>query len=300
VITKKDGMIRNIIFFRIFIFHRKRIPMIADLHTHTTFSDGMLTPDELFFKAQKAGIKTISITDHDTVDGNYIGEKIAHQYNLEFIEGIELSCFDSQNEYHILGYCIDIYNEELHKHLAAFKQSRIERAEIMTQRLNKMGINIDFNDVIIKAGEAPITRPHIAQVIVESGYVSTTKDAFNLYIGDGGPAYAVKAIFQVEKAIKLINNAGGVAVIAHPGYFINQKKLFQFIEAGLDGIEVNHPLHNDKLRREYHAIASQYWLLETGGSDFHGDRPNDKELFGKEGVPLETINQIRKRCNQIQ
>ena len=273
--------------------------MIADLHTHTSFSDGMLTPDELLYKAHKAGIKAISITDHDTIDGNYIAKELAPKYDIEFIEGIELSCFDSQNEYHILGYCIDIDNEDLHKHLAAFKQSRIERAEIMTQRLNKMGININFNDVINKAGEAPITRPHIAQVIVESGYVSTTKDAFNLYIGDGGPAYAVKAIFQVEKAIKLINNAGGVAVIAHPGHFINQKKLFQFIEAGLDGIEVYHPLHTEKLRSEYHSIASQYWLLETGGSDFHGDRPNEQGLFGKEGVPIEMVNQIKKRCKQI-
>ena len=232
--------------------------MIADLHTHTVFSDGMLTPDELFFKAQKAGIGVISITDHDTVDGNVGAVELAQKYNLEFITGIELSCFDSQNEYHILGYCLDINNEELHKHLAAFKQSRMERAEIMTQRLMKLGINIDFNDVLQKAGEAPVTRPHIAQVIVDSGYVSTTKDAFNLYIGDGGPAYAVKAIFQVDKAIKLINNAGGVAVIAHPGNFVNQKKLFQFIEAGLDGIEVNHPLHNEKLRAEYHSIAGQY------------------------------------------
>ena len=232
--------------------------MIADLHTHTVYSDGMLTPDELFFKAQKAGLKAISITDHDTIDGNIGAEELASKYDMEFITGIELSCFDSQNEYHILGYCINIDNEDLHKHLAAFKQSRIERAEIMTQRLKKMGVNINFNDVLIKAGEAPVTRPHIAQVIVESGYVSTTKDAFNLYIGDGGPAYAVKAIFQVEKAIKLINNAGGIAVIAHPGYFINQKKLFQFIEAGLDGIEVIHPLHNDKLRKEYQSIASQY------------------------------------------
>jgi predicted metal-dependent phosphoesterase TrpH len=270
--------------------------MLADLHTHTTFSDGMLTPEELFAKAAKHGLKAISVTDHDTVDGNIGAKELAAKYGLDFIEGIELSCFDSQNEYHILGYGIDINNENLHTHLSAFRQSRIERAEIMTSRLNKMGVNIDFNDVLNKAGEAPITRPHIAQVIVESGYVSTTKDAFNLYIGDGGPAYAVKAIFQVEKAIKLINNAGGVAVIAHPGYFINQKKLFQFIEAGLDGIEVHHPLHNEKLRREYHTIASQYWLLETGGSDFHGDRPNDTDLLGREGVPMNTLTQIRKRC----
>jgi len=273
--------------------------MIADLHTHTIFSDGMLTPEELFIKAQKAAIKAISITDHDTIEGNYGAKQLATKYDIEFITGIELSCFDSQNEYHILGYCIDIDNEDLHKHLAEFKKSRIERAEIMTKMLNKMGININFNDVIDKAGEAPITRPHIAQVIVESGYVSTTKDAFNLYIGDDGPAYAVKAIFQVEKAIKLINNAGGVAAIAHPGPFINQNKLFQFIEAGLDGIEVYHPLHNEKLRKEYHSLANQYWLLETGGSDFHGNRPYEESIFGQEGVPFSTLTQILKRCNQI-
>lgn len=273
--------------------------MIADLHTHTTFSDGLLSPEELFIKAQALGIKAISITDHDTVDGNYGARELATKYKLDYIEGIELSCFDSQNEYHILGYGIDIDNKDLHTHLAEFKQSRIERAEIMTKMLNNMGININFTDVVDKAGEAPITRPHIAQVIVESGYVSTTKDAFNLYIGDGKPAYAVKAIFQVEKAIKLINNAGGVAVIAHPGYFVNQKKLFQFIEAGLDGIEVHHPLHNEKLRKEFHTIANQYWLLETGGSDFHGDRPNETELFGTEGVPISTLSQIRKRCLKI-
>ncbi|MDR0927761.1 MAG: PHP domain-containing protein [Ignavibacteria bacterium] len=270
--------------------------MIIDLHTHTTFSDGMLSPEELFNKAKKADIKGISITDHDTIDGNIGAAEMAARYGLDYITGIELSCFDSQNEYHILGYGIDIDNEDLHTHLAAFKQSRVERAEIMTKRLNEMGMKIDFNDIVDKAGVAPITRPHIAQVIVESGYVSTTKDAFNLYIGDGGPAYAVKAIFQVEKAIKLINNSGGIAVIAHPGYSINQKKLFQFIESGLDGIEVNHPLHNDKLRKEYHAVASQYWLLETGGSDFHGNRPNDSELFGKEGVSIDVMSQIRKRC----
>src|SRR5215469_13568413 len=96
--------------------------MIADLHTHTVFSDGMLTPDELFFKAQKSGLKAISITDHDTIDGNYGAKELAEKYDLEFITGIELSCFDSQNEYHILGYCLNIENEDLHKHLAAFKQ----------------------------------------------------------------------------------------------------------------------------------------------------------------------------------
>lgn len=273
--------------------------MLADLHTHTTFSDGLLTPEELFIKAKEYGIKAISITDHDTIEGNIGARNIAKKYGIDFIEGIEMSCFDSQDEYHILGYGIDINNSDLLNHLAEFKKSRAERAEMMTQKLHQIGINIDFNAVVDKAGEAPIARPHIAQVIVESGYVSTTKDAFNLYIGDRGPAYAVKAIFQVEKAIKLINNAGGVAVIAHPGYFVQQKKLFQFIEAGLDGIEVNHPLHTEKLRREYHSIANQYWLLETGGSDFHGDRPNEFEFFGKEGVPLNTLSQIRKRCQQI-
>lgn len=269
--------------------------MFADLHIHTVFSDGLFTPEEVFAKAKKSGLAGISITDHDTIEGNYGSAQLAEKYNIEFVTGIELSCFDSQREYHILGYGLDINNEALHQHLEEFRKSRIERAEQMTKMLNDMGIKIDFDAVMHKAGVAPITRPHIAQVIVDSGYVSTTKDAFNLYIGDGRPAYAVKAIFQVEKAIQLINSAGGVAIIAHPGRFIDQKKLFSFIEAGLDGIEVVHPLHNENLRKEYHYIASQYWLLETGGSDFHGDRPDEQELFGKSVVPLEIIRKIKSR-----
>ncbi len=272
--------------------------MLADLHTHTIYSDGLLTPDELFQKAKRHNIKALSITDHDTVDGNIGAGMLAEKYGIDFITGIELSCFDSQHEYHVLGYAIDIENRDLLDHVNIFKIKRLERAETMTRRLNKLGINIDFNDVVTKAGDAPITRPHIAQVIMESGYVSTTKDAFNLYIGNGGPAFEVKSIFQVEKAIKLINNAGGVAVIAHPGYFVSQKKLFQFIEAGIDGIEVYHPSHNEKLRQEFHSIANQYWLLETGGSDYHGDRPNEYELFGREGVPMMTVQQIRKRSQK--
>ncbi len=269
--------------------------MLADLHTHTTHSDGLLTPEELFIKATACGIKGLSITDHDTLEGNIEAKELSKKYNIDFIEGIELSCFDSQNEYHILGYGIDIYDEELNKHINQFKQKRLERAEAMTKRLNNLGVNIKFNDIVDKAGTSPITRPHIAQVIMDSGYVSSRKDAFNLYIGDNKPAFEVKAIFQVENAIKMINTAGGVAVIAHPSSFVTQKKLFKFIEAGLDGIEVHHPLHTKKMRREFHSIANQYWLLETGGSDFHGDRPNETELFGYEGVPMMTIQQIRKR-----
>lgn len=269
--------------------------MIADLHTHTIYSDGLLTPEELFKKAKEHGIKALSITDHDTLEGNIGAHELAKKYDIDFIEGIEISCFDSQNEYHILGYGIDIDDRDLNAHLNDFRIKRLERAEIMTKRLNNLGVNINFNDVVNKAGMAPITRPHIAQVIMDSGYVSSTKDAFNLYIGDKGPAFEVKAVFQVEKAIKLINAAGGVAVIAHPGYSVTQKKLFKFIETGLDGIEVHHPLHNKKLRREFHSIANQYWLLETGGSDFHGDRPNEIDIFGHEGVPVITMQQIRKR-----
>ncbi|MBQ6269532.1 MAG: PHP domain-containing protein [Bacteroidetes bacterium] len=269
--------------------------MLADLHTHTIYSDGLLTPEELFKKAKAVGIKALSITDHDTLEGNIGAREIAKQYDIDFIEGIEMSCFDSQNEYHILGYGIDITDTALNKHIEEFKIKRLERAEIITKRLHSLGININFNDVVDKAGSAPITRPHIAQVIMESGYVSSTKEAFNLYIGDSGPAFEVKAVFQVEKAISMINAAGGVAVIAHPGYSVTQKKLFKFIETGLDGIEVYHPLHTKKLRREFHSIANQYWLLETGGSDFHGDRYNEKEIFGQEGVPLMTLQQIRKR-----
>lgn len=266
---------------------------LADLHTHTIFSDGVLTPRQLMEKAVAKGISALSITDHDTVDGCVDARLHLPDFNIDFIDGVEISCFEEQKEYHILGYAMDITDKELVFHLEEFKKARYKRAEIMQYKLNSLGININFNDILEKAGKAPITRPHIAEVLLEAGYVSSMKEAFNKFIGDNGPAYQAKATFPVEKAIKIINKAGGMAVLAHPANYVDSSKLYKMIESGLDGIEVIHPMHNERLRRHYHKIAGQYWLIETGGSDFHGSRDFDEKNFGLEGVHPSVLDSIR-------
>ena len=266
---------------------------LADLHTHTSFSDGILSPEQLLKAAVETGLSAIAITDHDTVDGCIDARKHIDKYNIDFIDGIELSCFEDNREYHILGYGFDLYNPALVKHIEEYKILRMKRAETIHKKLLKLGININFNDIVEKAGKAPVTRPHIAEVIKEAGYVERAKDAFYRYIGDKGPAYEGKTFFPVANAISMINNAGGIVSLAHPANSIEPKKLYEFIEAGLDGVEVFHPVHNDEQKKFYHSIVSQYLLIETGGSDFHGNKEYDYMNLGKIGIGKNTVDSIK-------
>lgn len=270
---------------------------IADLHLHTKYSDGLLTPEQIFVKSQSAGFSAISITDHDTVKGCFVANSIKHKYPLEFINGIELSCFENKKEYHILGYFIDIGNKALNNHITEYTHQRYVRAEKILKKLNRLGIIINIYELIEIAEDAPLTRPHIAHLLVSKGYVSNFKDAFTNYLGENKPAYENKPIFPVSKAIKMINKAGGVAILAHPAYSVTPEDLYNFIDEGLDGLEVIHPLHDDNLRNYYHSIASHYLLLETGGSDYHGTRDFDDSNFGKFTIPYSLVESIKRRIN---
>ncbi|MBM2817221.1 MAG: phosphotransferase [Ignavibacteria bacterium] len=264
----------------------------ADLHTHTIYSDGVLTPEELLVKALKCNLAAISITDHDAVEGCRIAIPLAKKFKLEFVTGIEFSCYEDSKEYHILGYAFDIENEELNRQLVEFRKGRELRAVKIVEKLKHLNVDIPFEFVLEKAGKAPIARPHIAEALLERGYIKHRKEAFANYIGDGGPCYEPKLNFTVKKGIELINDCGGVAVLAHPGTNIDSSTLFKFIKYGLDGIETIHPSHSAALQKHYQSIAHQYWLLETGGSDFHGNRDYDEENFGKSVVPFSTVESI--------
>lgn len=266
---------------------------VADLHCHTYFSDGVLSPEELLQKAVKHGIYAISITDHDTVDGCVAAHELLDKYPVELINGCEFSAHEGDREYHILGYALDTDHEPLRKHLDDFRQSRFHRAEMIVEKLKKLDIHIDLDEVIEKAGVAPITRPHIAAVMLDERYVIDMKEAFIKYLGDDGPAFVKKQHYPVEDCIKLINESGGIASLAHPGNTINQSTLYKMIQHGLDGIEVIHPMHDENLQKYYHSIASQYWLLGTGGSDYHGNKEFDKANFGNFVVPYSVVESIR-------
>lgn len=267
--------------------------MRADLHTHTFYSDGILSPEQLLAKAADKGLKGLAVTDHDTIDGAVEAKKLASNFNIDLIIGCEFSCYENEKEYHILGLNLNPEYENLLSHLKNYRNARLYRAKQIHKKLDMLGIKFEFDEILKVAGDAPITRPHIAQVLLNNKVTNSLKEAFINYIGEGCPAYQPKAVFPVKSCINLINRSGGVAVIAHPRNYIDPTTLYNFIEQGLDGIEVNHPSHSEEFVRYYHYVASQYWLLETGGSDFHGNREWDENNFGNFTVDYSVVESIK-------
>ncbi|MBX3042354.1 MAG: PHP domain-containing protein [Candidatus Kapabacteria bacterium] len=265
----------------------------VDLHTHTTYSDGILQPHELLSLAKEKGLSAISIVDHDTLDGNIVAQSICSQYDIEVLMGCEFSCYENGKEYHLLGYNFDPDNQSLKTHLDNYRIARLTRAKQIHKKLVNIGAGISFDEILETADKAPVARPHIASVLVKKGYAADLKEAFTKFLGEGSPAYYPKAIFPVEMAIRMINKARGVAVLAHPRNYIDQPTLYKFIQSGLDGIEVNHPSHSEEQKKFYHYVANQFWLLETGGSDYHGSREFDAVNIGNVFVPYSVIDSIK-------
>ncbi len=267
----------------------------ADLHTHTIHSDGALSPLELITKAKSIGLHTISITDHDTVNAIKEAITIGNEHSIEVIPGIELSASYNGSEIHILGYFVNVENSALLESLVIFREERLKRVERIVGKLNRMNIPLTVESVIAKAGGGSVGRPHVANALVNEGYASSYKQAFNKYIGDGRPAYEKKSAVSTEETIRLITDAGGLSFLAHPGRSIDEATLTHLIKSGMDGIEVIHPSHTPELVQYYRGIVSQYYLLESGGSDFHGGLKNDDQLFGHINIPRATVEAMRNR-----
>ena len=268
-----------------------------DLHSHTVYSDGSLTPRELLDNAKAAHLTTISITDHDTVDGIPEAIKYANEIGMEVIPGLEISTDIEDREVHLLGYFINIYDEELKKYLQFFREERFHRARRIINKLNNIGINITEEDVLKISNSSAIGRPHIASALLEKGYISNFYEAFNKYIGDNGPAYERKIHVSVQSAIKLITDAGGLCFVAHPGH-LKESILMNLINSGVDGIEVIHPSHNDFQVKFYRGIVNQYCLLESGGSDFHGAIKGDERNLGKYYISKTKFEAMKKMLSK--
>lgn len=268
---------------------------IADLHVHTTYSDGTLTPSELVLKAKEAGLSAVAITDHDTVDGIEKALLAGKQQGITVVPGIELSAHINGKEIHLLSYYFDWTNEELRQLLQKFREERLKRAEHIIQKLNKMKLPVTLDHVLELAGDGVVARPHIARALVERGLVSSYRQVFDEYIGDDRPAYVKKFEFSVKEAIGLVRKAGGITSLAHPGHNVSEEELLQLIRAGIDGIEVVHPSHSEQETQFYHGIATEYYLLETGGSDYHGGMKESDQLFGKVYVSCSVLDAMRHR-----
>ncbi len=240
------------------------------MHLHSNVSDGALTPKSLIRRAMENNIDLISITDHDTVDA-YHHINIA-DYPIYILPGIEISAQENGVDIHVLAYGIDVHDKTLNDLMEMYLHGRRDRAKLMLGKLKKHGIHIDLREVVAIAGSRElIVRPHIAQVMVTKGYCTNKNEAFDLYIGNEKPAYVAKPEVSMDEAIKVIQEAGGFAVMAHPGKLKDVSYIQSGIDKGIDGLEVWHPDHNNGLLRDLIDIGQKNGLYMTGGSDFHGE-----------------------------
>lgn len=250
----------------------------ADLHVHTNLSDGTMTPEEVVDEAIRLGVSTISITDHDTVDGVVAAVRYGQNKNLHIITGVELSAYLAPSEIHILGYFIDVNNVSLQKTLKQANEDRRKRVYSIADKLRGLNVPIDPEEIITLAGNASPGRMHIAETILKHGYCKTMAEVFSRYIGDNGPAYVPKKTLTPQQAIELIREASGVAVLAHPGLTLREQVIEDLVKYGLKGIEVYYPSHTPQDVNKYLTIAKKYNLIATGGSDFHGERKADTPI----------------------
>jgi len=266
----------------------------VDLHSHTNLSDGFNSPEELIHKAKNVGIEILSITDHDSVNAIEEATTLGSDVGVEIIPGVEISSDLRGIEVHILGYFVDITNKEFEQYLMFFREQRVRRASRIVDKLNQLGLVMSLDDVMKIAKRSAVGRPHIAQALLQKGFVKSYQEAFNKYIKNGGPAYEKKVHLSPQSAFKIISDAGGLSFIAHPGN-MSQNLIKELIDAGADGIEIIHPSQSKDLTRFYRGIVNEYFLLESGGSDFHGGKRNDEENFGKFYTSPIVVEAMRSR-----
>ena len=247
--------------------------MASDLHMHTTFSDGKLTPEELVAQAKAAGLKYIAITDHDTVDGvSYLYENGMYPTKgIHVIPGIEFSAHHPVHEIHILGVNVDIYYPDLLDKLNDVTEARWTRFSDMVEKLQALGYPITEGEVLTLAGGSKsISRSHIARILVKKGFFSSVREAFSAVLEKGKPAYVPHYHLEVEEIIELIKAAGGTPVLAHPKLVGDDDLVRDICKRGIEGIEVFYPRHDAADTARYYMMAQEFNLLPAGGSDFHG------------------------------
>jgi predicted metal-dependent phosphoesterase TrpH len=263
----------------------------ADLHLHTQFSDGTFTPEELAERAAKLGFSAIALTDHDTVEGCSRAAAACATEKLEFIPGAELTAEHEDTEVHILAYFVDTQNQALLTRIAEFQSVRQNRIREMVAAINKMGVPLKADDVFALANCKSPGRPHVARALVKAGLVANLDEAFDRFLKKGRPAWVPKTKMSALEGVELIHQAGGLAVMAHPGLNRTDEIIPDLVDAGLDGIECFHTKHSTVMAERYLEIAEKYNLLVTGGSDCHGFSKT-KPLIGTVKLPYEHVQKL--------
>jgi predicted metal-dependent phosphoesterase TrpH len=266
----------------------------ADLHLHTQFSDGTFTPEELVLRAQKAGLACIALTDHDSVEGCARAAAACAAVQMEFIAGAELTAEHEDTEVHVLGYFLDTQNQVLLDRIAKFQSVRQNRINEMCAALNKLGIPIKAEAVFALANCKSPGRPHVARALVKEKLIGNLDEAFEKYLKKGRPAWVPKTKMSALEGVELIHQAGGLAVMAHPGLNRTDDIIPALVEAGLDGIECFHTKHSTVMAERYLEIAEKYNLLVTGGSDCHGFSKK-QPLIGTVRLPYEHVERLKAK-----
>jgi len=266
----------------------------VDLHIHSTVSDGRLSPGEVVRKAAALGLTVIALTDHDTVDGIAPALEAARAFpQLKVIPGVEISTYVTQGEVHVLGYFIDCAHPELQASLSRMRNSRLERAHGMIAKLRELGLPVEWERVREIAGGSSVGRPHLAQAMLEKGYISSIKEAFTKYIGWGGPAYVEREKITPVEALELILRTDGLPVLAHPLTINDPAAMITELKAsGLAGIEAYYDGSTAEEINGLVSLAEKHGLIATGGSDYHGLDDSRETMIGGADVPIAAAEQL--------
>lgn len=272
--------------------------MSVELHCHTTASDGTLTPEELIALAVRRGLEAIAITDHDTTAAFQPATAAAAPYRLEVIPAIEINAEVGGLDVHVLGYYLDPSHAGLQQALTGLQEARVRRAHEMVELLASLGAPLEYERVQHFAAGDSVGRPHVARALVEAGHVKDLPDAFERYLATGKPGYVPRRNLGPAEAIRLIREAGGVAVLAHPGLIGDETMTERLVPAGLQGLEVHYPQHPPLLREHYAALAARLGLVVTGGSDYHGPEHRHNVELGGISLPPGTVGRLREAAGR--
>jgi predicted metal-dependent phosphoesterase TrpH len=276
----------------------------VDLHTHTTASDGELAPRELVRAAARRGVRVLAITDHDSTDGlpEAVDETARHP-PLTIVPGLEINCDVPGAEVHILGYYVDHEAAWFQDFLREQRAERVARVHRIAARLAELGMPIDPAEVLALVKEGSAGRPHVAQVMVQRGYVRSVREAFDRWLHAGGPAGVPRRRLTPVEAVAVIRRAGGVPVFAHPGLADRDELVPELVAAGLMGIETYYAEHSAAQTAHYRDLCRRHGLVATGGSDYHGERSGRTTPLGHPPVPMSVYDDLRdaaQRARQTQ
>jgi hypothetical protein len=284
---------------------------MIDLHMHSTYSDGSQTPEQLILEAKTKGLRAIALTDHDTVDGIAEFVALGEQHGITTVPGVEISVdtkLPNNGHMHILGLLINPQATQLKETLNYLMKERNERAQQIINRLQALDIDITMEELLAEAGEGAIGRPHVAKILLRKGVVSSIQEAFDVYLAKGKPAYMDKKKLGEADAIRMIHEAGGLAIMAHAHlmhydtFEETKAKLLELKELGLDGFEVYYSGMPSEFSRQLIELAEQHDFAISGGSDYHGaNKPGIEMGTGKNGdlqVPDSVLEQLLTRRQQ--